>query len=144
MTDFAKRLQKLMDEKEYKIADVVTLSKRFDESGKGVSKVNMCQWLNGTYQPSMKKIAILSALFGVNPNYLIGNTDEQDYDREMLEKEVQLCDLMQVCYGKEAYKIVEMYISLNDDGKRAAFERIQELTQLEKFIKRGTGMQKMA
>ena len=36
-----------------------------------------------------------------------------------------------------------MYLSLNEDGRNAAFERIQELTQLEKFtIKRDT--QKMA
>lgn len=50
---------------------------------------------------------------------------------------------MQKCYGKEAYTIVRMYLSLNDDGKQAAFERIQELTQLEKFtVKRDA--QKMA
>ena len=143
MTEFSRRLQKLMDENGFTPADVVQRSKQFDDEGKGVSKVNMSQWLSGTYTPSTKKIAILSAMFNVNPNYLMGNTDESSYDRAKLEKEAELCDLMQKCYGKEAYTIVRMYLSLNDDGKQAPFERLQELTQLEKFtVKRD--VQKMA
>ena len=143
MTEFSKRLQKLMDEQNLTSADVVQRSKLYDEEGKGVSKVNMSQWLSGTYKPSTKKIAILSAMFNVNPNYLMCNTDEASYDRVKLEREAELCDLMQKCYGKEAYKIVRMYLSLNEDGRNAAFERIQELTQLEKFtVKKDT--QKMA
>ncbi len=143
MTEFSKRLQKLMDEYNMTPADVVQRSKQYDEDGKGISKVNMSQWLSGTYTPSTKKIAILSTLFNVNPNYLMGNTDEAKYDQDKLEKEAELCDLMQKCYGKEAYRIVQMYLMLNEDGRDAAFERIQELTQLPKFTVKGDN-QKMA
>ena len=43
MTEFSKRLQKLMNEQNLTPADVVQRSKLYDEEGKGVSKVNMSQ-----------------------------------------------------------------------------------------------------
>ena len=53
MTEFSKRLQKLMDEQGFSPTDVVQRSKLYDEEGKGVSKVNMSQWLSGTYTPKI-------------------------------------------------------------------------------------------
>ena len=38
---FGKRLQKLMDEHELKATDIVQLSKKYDETGKGLSKDRM-------------------------------------------------------------------------------------------------------
>lgn len=56
---------------------------------------------------------------------------------EQLTKEVEVCDLFRKCFGKEAYHLVQMYLSLNQDGKEEAFKRIMELTQLEQYsIKR--------
>lgn len=57
---FGKRLQKLMDEHELKATDIVQLSKKYDETGKGLSKANVSQWLNGVYIPKSKGIYILS------------------------------------------------------------------------------------
>ena len=57
---FGKRLQKLMEEHDLKATDIVQLSKKYDETGKGLSKANISQWLNGVYVPKSKGIYILS------------------------------------------------------------------------------------
>jgi hypothetical protein len=133
---FGKRLQKLMDEHDLKAADVAQLSKKYDDTGKGLSKANLSQWLNGVYVPKSKGIYLLSKIFNVNPNYLMGNTDDPSYDHEELTQQVITCDLINKCFGKQAYELVKMYLSLNAAGKDAAFERVQELTQLEKYTDR--------
>lgn len=138
MTDFKHRLQKLMDEYNYQAVDIVNKSNGY------ITKSNLSQWLKGLCEPSSKKISVLADIFGCNPNYLLCLTDDPSpVNIETLTNEAKLCDLMSKCYGSESYKIVKMYMSLNDDGKKAAFERIQELTQLEKYtVKRDTVLQK--
>ena len=34
------------------------------------------------------------------------------------------------CYGKKAYEVVKMFLTLNHAGQEAAFERIQEIDKL--------------
>jgi hypothetical protein len=74
----------------------------------------------------------------------MGYTDEPTYNLERLTQEAELCDLMKKCYGTDAYRIVKMYMMLNEYGKQAAFERVQELTQLDKFVKGDAEKQRMA
>lgn len=137
--EFGKRLQKVMDSKGYKAAQVVELSKKYDESGKGISKPSLSQWLNGTYIPKQNGLYLLSKVLDVSPSFLMGKTDDPTYDLKKLNQEEELCDLMKKCYGKQAYQIVKMYLSLNEEGKEAAFLRIQELTELERYkVKRAS------
>lgn len=124
---FGKRLQKLMDEHELKATDIVQLSKKYDETGKGLSKANISQWLNGVYVPKSKGIYILSKIFSVNPNYLMGNTDDPHYDHEALTQEVVTCDLINKCFGKQAYELVKMYLDMNENGRKLAFDLISNL-----------------
>ncbi len=121
------RLQKLMEEHDLKATDLVQLSKKYDESGKGLSKANISQWIHGVYEPKAKGIYILSKIFNVNPNYLMGNTDDPCYDHETLTQEVITCDLINKCFGKQAYELVRMYLDMNGNGQKLAFDLISNL-----------------
>ncbi len=58
---FGKRLQKLIEECDLKATNVVQLSKKYDETGKDLSKI-----------------------FSVNSNYLMVNTNDPYYNYETL------------------------------------------------------------
>lgn len=142
MKDFADRLQELMNEHDWKPVDVVERSKAFDSTP--ITKTNMSQWLHRVHEPDADKIYTLSLIFGVNPNYFMGNTDVPEYDMNELAKKEKICDLMYKCYGKEAYELVKMYLSLNDEGKTEASKRITELTQLQQYTAVKRDSKKMA
>lgn len=116
MTEFSKRLKKLMADNDMTAADVVRLSKRYDN--KGISKPNMSHWMNGTYIPSAANIYLLSRIFNINPNYLMCDNAVSDSQKPMSDEE---------------HKLINMFSHLNDSGKAAALERMEELTKLEKF-----------
>ena len=79
------------------------------------------------YVPKSKGIYILSKIFSVNPNYLMGNTDDPHYDHEALTQEVVTCDLINKCFGKQAYELVKMYLDMNENGRKLAFDLISNL-----------------
>jgi transcriptional regulator with XRE-family HTH domain len=60
------------------------------------------------------------------------------------QQEVFVCNLIKQCYGTDAYRIVKMYMMLNEYGKKTAFERVQELTELEKYVKGDAEKQRRA
>lgn len=116
MNEFSKRLRTLMDERDYTAADVVRLSKRYDS--KGISKVNMSQWLSSTYTPNLANIYLLSKIFNVAPDYLMG-------EKGVSESQKPLSD--------DVFQMMDLYLRLNDAGKTTALERLEELTQLKKY-----------
>lgn len=131
MNDFSRRLQHMMDENLLQAVDIVTRSNGY------ITKSNVSQWLNNRCKPSSKKIAVLSDIFNCNPNYLLGLTDDPTPPNlEQLTNEAKLCDLMSKCYGRESYRIVKLYLTLNEEGRKAAFKRVEELTRLEEYVKR--------
>lgn len=139
MSEFTKRLLSLMNEYNYQAVDIVERSNGY------ITKSNMSQWMYDRCKPSSKKIAMLSDIFGCNPNYLLCLTDDPTpVNMESLTQEVQICDLMKKCYGTEAYEVVRMYLKLNDEGRKAAAERIEELTHLDKFVKRDSVTRRQA
>lgn len=116
MNEFSKRLRTLMDQRDYTAADVVRLSKRYDS--KGISKVNMSQWLSSTYTPNLANIYLLSKIFNVAPDYLMG-------EKGVSESQKPLSD--------DVFQMMDLYLRLNDAGKTTALERLEELTQLKKY-----------
>lgn len=134
ITEFGRRLQALMAEHgNMRAVDVVARSKQIDRTGKGISAATMSQWIHGVHEPASDAIAMLSIIFDVNPLYLMCKTDDPHYDPDAMAKQADTCDLIAQCFGKQAHDLVVMYLNLNDDGKAAAFERVQELTMLDKF-----------
>ena len=133
---FAARLKNLMVDAGIQSVDVVEKSKQCDPSGKGISKSSLSHYLHGRWIPKQQGIYLLSQVFDVNPLYLMCKTDDPHYDPDALAKQADTCDLIAQCFGKQAHDLVVMYLNLNDDGKAAAFERVQELTMLDKFTRK--------
>ena len=101
------------------------LGKRLDPQ---VNKAAVQKWEKGDVV-NIKRCHIeqMSKMFNISPCELMCfeplNHDEHD----------KICDLVYKCYGKKAYEVVKMFLTLNHAGQEAAFERIQELTMLDKY-----------
>ena len=105
-----------MDQYEYTAVDVVRLSKRYDN--KGISKPNMSQWLSGVYTPNSANIYLLSRIFNVTPDYLMGEKGVSDLQKPLSE---------------DVFQMIDLYSRLNTAGKATALERLKELTQLKQY-----------
>lgn len=117
MNEFSKRLKNLMNEHELTAVDVVRLSKRYDS--KGISKSNMSQWLSGAYVPNSANIYLLSKIFNVTPDYLMGEKGVSDSQKPLSD---------------DVFQVIDLYSKLNETGKSAALQRLTELTQLKQYV----------
>ena len=52
---------------------------------------------------------------------------------EHIQKEILLHNLLNECYGSNAYELVELFVQLNDTGKAKALEDLSDLVQLPKY-----------
>lgn len=69
----------------------------------------------------------LPKALSVNVAWLMGHDVPMEIDRQQLEQEVEICDLINKCYGKEAYAVVKMYLDMNENGRKLAFDLITNL-----------------
>ena len=72
---------------------------------------------------SIKKMA---DYFGVLPSYLMG-FDEATENEVRIQKEVELLELFQDCYGKEALEVMTMFIKLDEKDRSAVTGVIKSL-----------------
>lgn len=83
--------------------------------------------------PTSKKLA---DLFGVTPSYLMCLEEtEQSPNENMISKEVHFLEEFQTRYGKQAVKILEMLVSMNEAGQKKALEQIELLTNIPQYQK---------
>lgn len=99
----------------------------------GFSKSRISQWINGKHKPDGQGIAEIAEKLNVNPNYLMGESDDMSYDRKKLEMGYQICDLFQKCYGKEAYSVVYDFLKLDATDRAVAESVIKTLLNAEKY-----------
>ena len=90
----------------------------------GINKGALSSYLSGRYFPKQKAIEALSDILGVSVFYLMGLNVPAD-SSDHLSSELTT---------DEAY-LLELFRSLNPVGKRKAVESIEDLTQIEKYIK---------
>lgn len=50
--------------------------------------------------------------------------------------EVQLLELIQVTYGKEAVELLEHFIELNETGKEKAIDTLIDLCMIDKYTEK--------
>lgn len=120
-----KRIKKVLELRDIKPAQLAEMT--------GFSKSRISQWINGKHKPDGQGIAEIAEKLNVNPNYLMGESDDMSYDRKKLEMGYQICDLFQKCYGKEAYKAVYDFLKLDDIDRAKIVERISTLLEDEKY-----------
>ena len=97
-----------------------------EELGKviGVNKAAIQKYESGqTMNMKRNKIAALSKFFKVSPTWLMGFDEEQDSQPETKQENHEIdCDLIDACFGKDAYKLVQTFLKLNDVGQAKAIE----------------------
>lgn len=93
----------------------------------GLPKAQISQYKNGKYEPMQDALYKLAKALSVNVAWLMGHDVPMEIDRQQLEQEATACDLINKCYGKEAYSIIKMYLDMNDKGRKLAFDLITNL-----------------
>lgn len=88
-----------------------------------VSKVSICQWEKGTKTPSTKNLILLSKVFNIELEYLIGNdnyvvaSNDEKYEMAMAKEEIDII--------RELKRHDKLYKELLENPKRAV-ERIEK------------------
>lgn len=88
-----------------------------------VNRAAIQKWENGTTK-NIKRTYIeqLAKIFGITPCQLMCFEPlNHDPDKD------KICDLINKCYGKDAYDLVKKYLSMNEDGRRLAADLISNL-----------------
>lgn len=78
------------------------------------------------------KIKKMSVIFNVSPSYLMCF---DKYNEEQLAQDVILIEKIQARWGKPTVTILDQFLSLNDEGKIAVLNYIEDLSALPKYQK---------
>lgn len=89
----------------------------------GVSDKAVSTWENGSAEPRMGAIQKLSDYFGVSKSWLIGESPLDDTEPALL------------AIDEDERCLLGMYRSLNSVGKKRALQDLEDLTQIERYIK---------
>lgn len=103
----------------------------------GLSKARISQYTNGVYEAKQKALYLLARALNVSEAWLMGH--DVPMERLICEKnasEVQLLELIQVTYGKEAVELLEHFIELNETGKEKAIDTLIDLCMIEKYTEK--------
>lgn len=114
MSDFVKRLNQLMTEKnisQNKLAEMT-----------GITQSSISDWANGKYKPRQDKVYLLSEALKVSPAYLLGYTDNENLDQNTTKNDNS--------------KIDRLYNQLNDEGKEKVITYTQDLVDSGKYAKK--------
>ena len=114
MSDFVKRLNQLMTEKnisQNKLAEMT-----------GITQSSISDWANGKYKPRQDKVYLLSEALKVSPAYLLGYSDNKNLDQNAPKKDNS--------------KIDRLYNQLNDEGKEKVITYTQDLVDSGKYAKK--------
>lgn len=99
----------------------------------GLPKAQISQYKNGKYEPMQDALYKLANALSVNVAWLMGHDVPMEVNRHELEQKVQVCDLIEKCYGSKAYELIELFVKLNETGKAKAIENLSDLVQLSKY-----------
>ena len=122
---FQNRLKKALEIRQMKQSELAELT--------GFSKARISQWVNGKYLPMGDGLYMIADKLHVSESWLMGNDVPMEINKKILEQQVELCELFQKCYGKDAYEAVSMFLKLDDIDRIKVVERIQTLLEDEKY-----------
>lgn len=119
MQTFQKRLIQAMEIREMRQVDLAEKS--------GLPKAQISQYKSGKYEPMQDALYKLAKALSVNVEWLMGHDVPMEINRQQLEQTVISCNLINKCYRKEAYAVVKMYLDMNENGRKLAFDLIANL-----------------
>lgn len=120
----AVRLSKIMAERNLRQVDILERVKPFcTKYDIKMNKSDLSQYVSGKVEPSQEKLVILGMALNVSEAWLMGfdvPMERVGSDRE------------------KSPKIMQYYALLNDIGKHEATKRVQELTEVPRYVKEDT------
>lgn len=83
----------------------------------GMSRATIANWERGMVEPDSEKLSLISNIFGVTVDYLLGNTDNPTpYDDSFEKSDDELRDFLE---DKEITAMFKDYGSWTDEEKQA-------------------------
>lgn len=99
----------------------------------GVGKSAILKYEKGEVENLPRaSIEKMATIFGVSPAYLMC-FDQWDQNSEALSDEVALIERIQAKWGKDAVKMLELFVSLNTDGRRNLLTMTEDFASLDKY-----------
>lgn len=127
MSEFTNRLNHAMSVRNMKPIDLVNKTK--------LSKPRISQYINGVYDAKQDALLKLATALDVNVAWLMGHDVPMEYDYNKLHQEIEASELIQKVYGKDAFTLMSSFLSLNDNGKKAAVTMVQGLVNNDEYKK---------
>lgn len=110
----------------------------------GVTKQAISQYERGMRQPEYETLEMLGDFFNVDLDYLIGRSDKTTllplsgyYHNPAVKKSINdnESEISQRTLSADEQTLLDSYNLLNDHGKEVALDRVQEMTELDKYRK---------
>ena len=100
----------------------------------GVGKTAIHKYEKGQVENLPKAtIEKMAVLFGVSPAYIMC-FDQWD-NEEQLSDEVTLIERIQAKWGKDAVTLLGSFVQLNDEGKKAILNMMDDFSSIPKYQK---------
>lgn len=105
-----------------------------EELGKavGVNRAAVNKWENGSVE-NIKRSTIkkLSQFFGVSPCDLMRWDDDNTVTK--IQTEIEVCELFEQCYGKEAYTAVSKFLKLDAADRTLISSMMDTMLNQDKY-----------
>lgn len=123
----ATRIKQIMKERNLRQVDILEKCKPFCKKYEvKLGRNDLSQYVNGKVEPGQEKLTILGMALNVSEAWLMGyDVPMERNSKNDVPKEKPL-------------KIMQYYDLLNDIGKHEATKRVQELTEIPRYIKEDT------
>lgn len=89
-------------------------------------------------QLTQRKIKTIADALDTTANWILG------IDEEIQQQEQQLCDLFFMCYGKEAYRMVQSFLKLDQEDRLIVYGEILGMLKTEKYKEKTGSSEKRA
>jgi transcriptional regulator with XRE-family HTH domain len=99
----------------------------------GLDKAQISQYKTGKYEPMQDALYKLAKALDVNVAWLMGHDVPMEVNRTELEQKIRVCDLIEKCYGSNAYELIELFIRLNDTGKQVAIDTLKAWSTMPQY-----------
>lgn len=134
MYDLGNLLKQLREEKNVSMDKMIEDLKNLYSIS--IAKSTISKWENNKADPSMENAKILCNYFNISLDYLLGLSKFKNKEEELSDYKNRMNEFAKN-HNKNFYenKLLDNFNKLNDEGKKEAIIRVNELTELSKYKK---------
>lgn len=103
------------------------------KSRSSINKIELDQ-----YNLKQSKIKAIADALQTTPSYIMGWKEDDE-----AKQQKAVCDLMEKCYGKEAYRMVQTFLKLDQEDRLIIYGEMLGMLKAEKYeVKKESSEQK--